>query len=164
MNRILVDIEEGTAEPAWLGNVEPFMQKILEKLEKDGWELSVLFCSDSFIKNLNNEYREIDSPTDILSFEDGDEYIDDEGEKWISAGDIAISIETFMKNAEEFGVPADEELKRLLIHGILHLSGMDHGEAHIGKDRNFEGGSEEDKKMLEKQERLLAELNSAKLM
>lgn len=164
MNRILVDIEEGTAEPAWLGNVEPFMQKILEKLEKDGWELSVLFCSDSFIKNLNNEYREIDSPTDILSFEDGDEYIDDEGKKWISAGDIAISIETFMKNAEEFGVPADEELKRLLIHGILHLSGMDHGEAHIGKDRNFEGGSEEDKKMLEKQERLLAELNSAKLM
>ena len=140
------------------------MQKILEKLGKDGWELSVLFCSDSFIKNLNNEYREIDSPTDILSFEDGDEYIDDEGEKWISAGDIAISIETFMKNAEEFGVPADEELKRLLIHGILHLSGMDHGEAHIGKDRNFEGGSEEDKKMLEKQEILLAELNSAKLM
>ena len=69
-----------------------------------------------------------------------------------------------MKNAEEFGVPADEELKRLLIHGILHLSGMDHGEAHIGKDRNFEGGSEEDKKMLEKQEKLLAELNSAKLM
>ena len=54
MNRILVDIEEGTAEPAWLGNVEPFMQKILEKLEKDGWEHSVLFCSDSFIKNLNN--------------------------------------------------------------------------------------------------------------
>ena len=164
MNRILVDIEEGTTEPVWLGNVEPFMQKILEKLGKDGWELSVLFCSDSFIKNLNNEYRGIDSPTDILSFEDGDEYIDDEGEKWISAGDIAISIETFMKNAEEFGVPADEELKRLLIHGILHLSGMDHGEAHIGKDRNFEGGSEEDKKMLEKQEKLLAELNSAKLM
>ena len=164
MNRILVDIEEEKTEPAWLGNVEPFMQKILEKLGKDGWELSVLFCSDSFIKNLNNEYRGIDSPTDILSFEDGDEYIDDEGEKWISAGDIAISIETFMKNAEEFGVPADEELKRLLIHGILHLSGMDHGEAHIGKDRNFEGGSEEDKKMLEKQEKLLAELNSAKLM
>ena len=118
-----------------------------------------MFCDDDFIQNLNKDFREIDSPTDILSFEDGTEYEDEEG-AWYSAGDIAISLETFAKNAVEFGVSLDNELKRLLIHGVLHLSGMDHGEAHIAKDRTFEGGTSEDKKMLELQEELLLLLDN----
>jgi len=44
------------------------------------------------------------------------------------AGDIVISIDTLFRNADEFNVAVDEELKRLLIHGILHLSGMDHSD------------------------------------
>lgn len=158
MNNIDISVEEGIETPAWFDTVEPFVRKILEDRKIDGWELSVLFCSDAFIQNLNRTYRDIDSPTDILSFEDGDEYIDDSGVKWYSAGDIAISIATFTKNAAEFGVPAEEELKRLLVHGVLHLSGLDHGEAHIGKDRTFEGGSEEERQMLVLQEEILERL------
>lgn len=158
MNTVDVSLEEGLESPEWFAGVEPFVQKILADRNVDGWELSVLFCSDAFIQNLNKTYRNIDSPTDILSFEDGDEYIDDDGVTWYSAGDIAISIATFSKNAADFGVPVEEELKRLLIHGVLHLSGLDHGEAHIGKDRTFEGGSDEERQMLVLQEEILERL------
>lgn len=154
MNRIYISVTEEIDEPSWISSVSSFVERILENQKKDGWELSVLFCHDSFIQQLNKDFRNIDSATDILSFEDGTEYEDDEG-KWYSAGDIAISLETFGKNAKEFEVSLDNELKRLLIHGILHLSGMDHGDAHIAKDRSFEGGSLEDKKMLELQEEIL---------
>jgi probable rRNA maturation factor len=75
---------------------------------------------------VNKEYRDIDGPTDVLSFEQGDEYLDDDGKRWFMAGDILISLDTLVSNAREFGVSADEELKRLIIHGVLHLDGMDH--------------------------------------
>ena len=159
MNRVFVSVTENIDSPEWINLVENFVLSVLENQKKDGWELSVLFCDDSFIQHLNKEFREIDSPTDILSFEDGTEYEDEDG-KWYSAGDIAISLETFTKNAKEFGVSLDNELKRLLIHGVLHLTGLDHGEAHIAKDRTFEVGTEDDKKMLELQEEILLLLNN----
>ena len=154
-NRVLVDVEEGMTAPEWLNAVVPFAEKVLEKLDKTDWEVSFLFCTGPFISKLNNDYRDIDSETDILSFEDGTEYTDEDGNTVFSAGDIAICIDVFMKNALEFGVKPDEELKRLIIHGLMHLSGMDHGEAHIGNNREFEGGTEEDRKMLILQEQLV---------
>lgn len=127
-NRISIDIEEGLSSFSWKSNVEPFILKILERLGITNWELSVLFCSDTLIESLNKQYRDIDAPTDVLSFEQGDEYIDDEDITWYCAGDIVISINSLKSNALEFDVPIDEELKRLLIHGILHLNGMDHAD------------------------------------
>lgn len=159
MNRICISCSENLTEPDWLGSVELFTQKILELLKKDCWELSILLCDDKFIQQLNNDYRNIDSPTDILSFEDGSEYFDD-NETWFTAGDIAISIETLEKNASYFAVTTETELVRLLIHGILHLSGMDHGECHISVDGTFEGGTDEDKKMLELQESILSQIKN----
>ena len=67
-------------------------------------------------------------PTDVLSFNAGSTYQDEEGVEWFSAGDIVISVDTLAKNAVEFEVSQDQELKRLLIHGVLHLSGMDHSD------------------------------------
>ncbi|MBQ5400162.1 MAG: rRNA maturation RNase YbeY [Treponema sp.] len=137
-NNILVDLCDGMDAPAWIGNVEPFMRDVMAELGYDGEEVSVLFCGDSFIQNLNREYRNIDAPTDVLSFEDGGSYTDDEGKSWLCVGDIAISLETLPKNAEYFGVSQNEELKRLLVHGLLHLHGMDHGDEHVEKDREPE--------------------------
>lgn len=125
-NRIVIDCEEGMSRPDWLEKVSPFVTKVLERLDIDNWELSILFCRDPFIQTLNKQYRDIDSPTDVLSFEQGDEYIDDEDITWYNAGDIVISLDTLLKNAEQFGVTEDDELKRLLVHGVLHLDGMDH--------------------------------------
>jgi len=127
-NRITVDHDEHIPKPVWLDLVEPFMDKVLVRLDIDNWELSVLFCADPFIADLNKKYRDIDGPTDVLSFEQGDEYIDDEDVTWFNAGDIVISLDTLAKNAEEFSVSMNDELKRLLVHGILHLDGMDHGD------------------------------------
>ncbi len=150
-NRVLVSMQEGMAEPEWFNKILAYEQTVLEKLGYDNEEISILFCDDEFIHQLNKEYRDIDSPTDVLSFENGMEYTDDEG-TWYSAGDIIISLDTLPKNADYFGVSPNEELKRLLIHGTLHLNGMDHGEAHV------EPGVEPEDVMLKLQEKVLKEL------
>ena len=150
-NRVLVSMQEGMNEPVWFSRIEEFVKKILQKAGYDGEELSILFCDDVFIHNLNKEYRNIDASTDVLSFEAGEEYEDDEGQ-WYSAGDIVISLDTLPKNAEYFEVDKNTEFKRLLIHGVLHLNGMDHGEEHIEKD------VEPSCEMLVLQEKILEEL------
>ena len=156
-NRILISLGEDVTEPVWFNKVEPFIQTVLQKLNYDNEEISVLFCSDEFIKELNSQYRNIDSATDVLSFENGEEYEDDEG-LWKNVGDIAISLETLPKNAEYFEVDTNTELKRLIIHGILHLNGMDHGEEHIEK------GVVPTDEMLILQENLLADLSDEKVI
>lgn len=156
-NRILISLGEDVTEPVWFNKVEPFIQTVLQKLNYDNEEISVLFCSDEFIKELNSQYRNIDSATDVLSFENGEEYEDDEG-LWKNVGDIAISLETLPKNAEYFEVDTNTELKRLIIHGILHLNGMDHGEEHIEK------GVVPTDEMLVLQENLLSDLIEEKII
>lgn len=150
-NRVFVSVQEKMDEPVWLCKVEPFVQKALKLIGYDGEELSLLFCDDAFIQELNKNYRQIDSATDVLSFENGDEYEDEEG-TWFCAGDIIISVETLPKNAAYFEVDENSELKRLLVHGLLHLNGMDHGDEHIEKGIAPEG------EMLVLQEKILEEL------
>ena len=150
-NRVFVSVQEKMDEPVWLCKVEPFVQKALKRIGYDGEELSLLFCDDAFIQELNKNYRQIDSATDVLSFENGDEYEDEEG-TWFCAGDIIISVETLPKNAAYFEVDENSALKRLLVHGLLHLNGMDHGDEHIEKGVAPEG------EMLVLQEQILEEL------
>lgn len=124
MNSISIDWRD-MDEPLWLGRADRFANLVLESLDKDNWDLSLLFCGDEFMRALNRDYRKKDEPTDVLSFPMGDTI--EKGERSVFlAGDIVISIPALQRNAEEFGVSADEELKRLIVHGILHLSGMDH--------------------------------------
>ena len=107
--------------------IKDFMLKVLEALGKEKWEISLLFTGDAFIQKLNKEYRGKDEPTDVLSFAqvDNKESFPAKGGRFY-AGDIVISMETLAKNADYFEISMNEELKRLLVHGILHLSGMDH--------------------------------------
>ncbi len=133
-NKILVAVQDGLKEPEWIDKIESFERKILEELKFDGQEISITFCDNDMIQELNREYREIDNPTDILSFEIGESYTDENGEEWFNAGDMIISLDTLPENARYFEVDENEELKRLLIHGTLHLKGYDHGEEHIEKD------------------------------
>jgi probable rRNA maturation factor len=124
MNRVEVGAEE-VPLPAWAERSGDFARKALEALGRDGWDLSILYCGDSFIRTLNARYRDRDEATDILSFPQGEDFPPAPGKRRL-AGDIVISLDTLAENAGFFGVPADEELRRLLIHGILHLHGMDH--------------------------------------
>ena len=152
-NRVLVSVQEDLDSPLWLENVEPFVQKVLKAFNFDGEEISILFCNDSYMQELNSNYRGIDSPTDVLSFENDEEYEDEEG-KWLCAGDIAISLDTLPVNAAYFEQTENDEIKRLLVHGILHLNGYDHEPEHIEK------GVEPECEMLVKQENLLVELKN----
>lgn len=87
-------------------------------------EISVLFCDDPFIQQLNREYRRKDKATDVLSFsaiEESQGFI--EGE---SLGDLVISVPTAERQAKRYRVTVRDEILRLLIHGTLHLFGYDH--------------------------------------
>ena len=107
-------------------DVTAAVERILSYLGEDG-DFSIHFVSDEEIRALNRSYREKDEATDILTFalSDGDAFPEIEGEEK-ELGDIFISLESMGRNAEAFGVSPEEELKRLLIHGLLHLSGRDH--------------------------------------
>jgi len=80
-------------------------------------EIAYVFCSDSRILEINKQYLNHDYFTDIITF--------DYTENNRISGDIFISIDTVKSNAENFGVTFDNELYRILIHGILHLCGND---------------------------------------
>ena len=157
MNRIFVSMQENISEPEWFDNAEAFVSKAMNELSLDGEEVSILFCNDEYMRMLNKNYRDIDSPTDVLSFENDEEYEDEEG-KWKCVGDIAISLDTLPVNAEYFKESQNDELKRLLVHGLLHLNGYDHGEEHLEK------GVKPECEMLVLQENILDKLKDEKII
>ena len=79
-------------------------------------EIGYLFCDDEKILEVNREYLSHDYYTDIITFD----Y--DEGD--VINGDLVISLDTVRSNAELFGKPYDDELLRVIIHGVLHLCGI----------------------------------------
>ena len=124
MNRVVVNAEE-VPLPSWSGSICEFALKVLDEVKRDNWELSILLCGNKTIAALNAQYRNKAEPTDILSFDLG-AAVQDGGKTVYLPGDIVISLDTLRENARYFQIPEDEELRRLIIHGILHLDGMDH--------------------------------------
>ena len=99
----------------WLGNV-------IESEDKKEGEINYILCNDEYLHKINVEYLNHDTLTDIISFDYslGNEL----------HGDIFVSIERVRDNAVDFKVPFKEELKRVLVHGILHYCGYkDKGDA-----------------------------------
>lgn len=96
-------------------------------------EVSISLVDDEHIRELNLTYRQKDCSTDVLSFpllEDDEEQWVEEGEDdpELLLGDIVISLETAVKQAEEYGHTLERELAFLTVHGMLHLLGHDHYE------------------------------------
>lgn len=86
-------------------------------------ELSLLLCNDEFIRNLNKDWRDEDHATDVLSMS---QHIPELKLPILMLGDIVISIETAARQAEERGHTLLDEIRILLVHGLLHLLGFDH--------------------------------------
>lgn len=118
--------------------------RLLARLKAAG-ELSVVLTGDEEIRRLNAAYRGKDSPTDVLSFPAGT----DPGGHPPVLGDVVISVETAARQAAERSVPLREEVRFLLVHGVLHLLGYDH-----------ERSREEARRMFRLQRRLLRVLQS----
>lgn len=85
--------------------------------------LTVLLTDDEGVRELNRVYREVDEPTDVLSFP-MHERNHEMGA--LCLGDVAISFERALRQAEEYGHSVDRELSYLTVHSILHLLGYDH--------------------------------------
>lgn len=83
--------------------------------------VSVLLTGDAEIRRLNREFRGKDKATDVLSFPAGDG-----AGRSRTAGDLAVSVETAAREAEQRGHSLETELRVLLLHGVLHLAGFDH--------------------------------------
>lgn len=96
---------------------ERLINKILRQEKVEGI-IEVSLVSDLEIRRLNQKFRKKDQPTDVLSF-----YLGEDG----FIGDIIISPETAKKNASLYGLGYRQELKRLVVHGVLHLLGYQHG-------------------------------------
>ena len=109
----------------------------------DATEVSISFVDDDAIHELNREWRGIDRPTDVLSFE-CDGYEDDiptcEGEPF-ELGDIVVAPDIAESQAPQYGISLADEVSLLVTHGLLHLCGYDHmedDEARVMEDRERE--------------------------
>jgi probable rRNA maturation factor len=107
-----------------------FLRDCDRRLEVGTGEVAVLLCDDEEIASLNQRFRGQAGPTDVLSFP----YRSAGPDGRLHLGDIAVSLETAARQARGVGWDLDREVKRLLVHGILHLLGYDHesdgGEMH----------------------------------
>ncbi len=126
--------------------LKSYVLDILDRVGVDDWQMGLVITDNEGIAGYNKSWRGKDGPTDVLSF------VQDDGVSIPSfpgvpkeAGDIIVSLEKVAENAEAWGNPYDEELRRVIIHGVLHLKGMD----HPGDD--YQSG------MLKLQEEILAE-------
>ena len=117
--------------------VTPEMRKLIRLscaavLENQGFsdlaEVVVTFVDDAEIKKLNNEFRNIDKSTDVLSFPlgEGGEYDLNPETGAYSLGDVVISVEHAVAQSEEYGRSFERELSYLTVHSMLHLLGFDH--------------------------------------
>ena len=93
-----------------------WVKRVAEKYGKKLGEIAYIFCDDEEILRVNKEYLQHDYFTDIITFDYS------EGDR--ISGDLFISLDTVRTNAEKFGTPYEEELRRVVIHGILHLCGI----------------------------------------
>ena len=120
--------------------IRPFVDSLSVTVdEAGGREFSVAFVSDRRMKELNRFFRGKDSTTDVLSFPheadefdsgsftgEADQRTVPEGITPTFLGDIVISVEQAARQAEENGLTLENEIKQLILHGLLHLCGHDH--------------------------------------
>lgn len=92
-----------------------WIETVMESEGKTTGEIVYIFCDDAYLLEINQQYLNHDDLTDIISF--------DYSEEDVISGDIFISIERVQDNANDLGMSFSEELKRVMIHGVLHYCG-----------------------------------------
>jgi len=95
--------------------VSDWICRVIEIENREIGEINIIFSSDTFLLEINNQYLDRNYFTDIITF--------DYGDGKIITGDLYLSIDRIRENAESFNVPVRNELFRIIIHGILHLIG-----------------------------------------
>ena len=120
-----------------------WLQKIANKEGFVISAISYIFCDDEYLHKINMEYLNHDTYTDIITFDNSD---NNEENEQILEGDIFISIERVKENSKELKTTFEQEIHRVMVHGLLHLTGNDDHSA-------------EDKKLMrEKEDKALIQL------
>ena len=102
-------------------------------------DINIIFCSDNYILDVNMKYLQHDYFTDIITF--------DYCEGKVVSGDLFMSVDNVRENSIEFGTDFEEELHRVIVHGVLHLIGYD-------------DHTEEDKKVMRQKENYYLQMRS----
>jgi probable rRNA maturation factor len=111
----------------FIAALEKLLDQMLSEHNLQSGEVAVAIGSDELLHRLNRDYRDQDRPTDVLSFvylEPGEDPVS--GDQEYAVGDIYISIERAVEQADLAGHPLENETALLAIHGMLHLLGFDH--------------------------------------
>jgi rRNA maturation RNase YbeY len=96
--------------------ISSWIKTVVEKEGASIQEINYVFCSDSYLLTLNQGFLKHNTLTDIITFDNSDE-------ESVLDGEIYISTERVKENAKEYEVPFEDELCRVMIHGVLHLLG-----------------------------------------
>lgn len=142
---IEVQVDTGTSSDAPARLLERAVRHVLEAEEVSEGEISLALLDDDEIRALNRTHLSRDRVTDVIAFA-----LWDEGGPVV--GDVYVGWRQARRQAEEAGVPGDEELVRLAVHGTLHVLGWDHPTA---------AGEREASEMYRRQEALVAEIAAA---
>ncbi len=124
MFEIINELDKSIPE---LENLQTYIEYLVKKLSLEKCEFNIIIIDNKQIHKINKEYRNVDRPTDVISFalEDNE---DIKYEDFRLLGDIYISIEKCYEQAEEYGHSKEREISFLATHGILHLLGYNHME------------------------------------
>lgn len=144
MESVRVEFTDIKIQDTLLDSLERNIALFIKELKPSwlqSWEISILICTDKEIQTINRKRRSKDSPTDVLSFPLLDMNISIPHQM---IGELIISWDTTITQAEKIGHSVQDEFYRLLVHGILHLFGYDH-----------ETNQEDELKMKAKEDELL---------
>jgi rRNA maturation RNase YbeY len=119
-------IKDTTKHKSWLEAIPPLYKKSIQQID-------VIFCSDEYLLQMNNDHLQHDYYTDIITFD-----LADSGSQEL-VGELYISIDRVRENAKLVNTPLASELRRVMAHGLLHLCGLaDKTEAQIAQMRKAE--------------------------
>lgn len=127
-NETKAKVDEAIFKPLFNLFLKELSAKISKILKKKNGRISLIIVDDKKIHEINKEYRNVDKPTDVISFE----YMEDKsavyGGDTIIVGDIFISLDTAKRQAIEHDHSLQKELGILFVHGLLHVLGFDHND------------------------------------
>lgn len=126
---VQIQIPINQEEKQLLSTVEKALEQAAKAENLPPADVSVTIVNNEQIHELNKEYRQVDRPTDVLSFplwEPDEDWVVVEEEETVPLGDIVISLAKAREQAGEYGHSVERELGFLAVHGFLHLLGYDH--------------------------------------
>ena len=104
--------------------ISKWLRAVAAEKGYDLGELNYIFCSDAYLLAINKQFLDHDYETDIITFDNSEDFFLETGRRGVSA-DIYISVDTVRINGKAYGEGFEREMRRVIVHGLLHLIGYD---------------------------------------